>query len=73
MSKRVANTRERTSRNWRVKIGWRKVRMLNQMDKMQQAMDLGKMEDEAKEKFSEFKEKVKAIIPKNVLRRHQAR
>ncbi len=74
MPKRLCNSRGRTqARFGRIRIGWHKQRMLSQMEKMDEQLAMGKMEDEAKEKFLRFKERVKSIIPKEILRRHQSR
>lgn len=78
MSKRVANCRpksdrRKTARYGRIRIGWRKARMLAQLDKIQDAADLKKLDEDQKSGFEAYKERVKAVIPKALLRRHQAR
>lgn len=73
MSKRVANTRAKTARNGRVRIGWRKRRMLSLLEKQEEQARLGKLTDEAKEKFRAFKRHVKRLIPKQLFRRSQGR
>ena len=73
MSKRVANTKERTARNGRIRIGWRKRRMLTMLDKQEEQARMGKLDDEAKEKFEAFKKQVRRLIPKQILRRAQGR
>ena len=74
MSKRIANCRGKTTARFgRIRIGHWKRRMLEQMDTLAEADAMGKLEAEAKEKLENLKTRVKAIIPKKVLRRHQSR
>lgn len=72
MSKRVANTRATTARNGRVRIGWRKKRMLTILENQQEQLALGKLDDAAKAAFDTFKNKARQILPKKFLRRVQA-
>lgn len=73
MSKRVANTRSRTARNGRVRIGWRKRRMLSILEKQEEQLALGKLVGEAKVALAAFRKKVASIVPKRFLPRTQGR
>lgn len=73
MSKRVANTRSMTARNGRIRIGWKKRRMLSILEKQEEQLALGQLNDKAKEALSAFRAKVKSILPKKFLRRAQGR
>ena len=73
MSKRVANTTSRTARNGRVRLGWRKQRMLSVLEQQEQQLRMGKLDEAAKEAFDKFKETVQRMVPKQFLRRAQGR
>ena len=73
MSKRIANTKENTARFGRIRIGWRKRRMLSQIEKMEELDRMEKLKEKAKQKFETLKAKAMKIIPKKLLLRHQGR
>ena len=73
MSKRVANTKDDTARFGRVRIGWKKHRMLSTLEKQLERDNEGKLDEMAKAKLAHYAAKVKAIIPKQFLRRYQIR
>jgi len=72
MSKRVANTKERTARFGRIRIGWRKHRMLRQFENLQD-IDKSEITEEGKAAFAEFSKTIRSMIPKKFLRRSQNR
>lgn len=73
MSKRIANTKDKTARFGRVRIGWRKHRMLSSLEKQQEQEYQDKLDDKARQKFAFFARRVKTMIPKKFLRRYQIR
>ena len=74
MPKRLANCRGfTTARFGRIRIGYWKSRMLSQVEKMDELDRMGELDDTAKQKFAELKVRVKQVIPKVFLRRHQGR
>jgi hypothetical protein len=73
MSKRVANTTARTARNGRVRIGWRKRRMLEMYEQQKDQLSLGKLDEAATEAFNAFKQQIRKMLPKRFLRRAQGR
>ena len=74
MPKRLANCRGfGNARFGRIRFGWRHYRMLTQLDELTVIKDKGDLDDKAMQKYESFKSRVKQIIPKALLRRHQAR
>ena len=74
MSKRVANCRgNSTARFGRLRIGWKKHKMLSTLEKQQKRDDAGDLEEVAKQKLAHYAAKVKKLIPKQFLRRYQIR
>lgn len=73
MSKRVANTRAKTARNGRVRIGWRKRRALTIMEQQAEQARMGFLDEMATAAFNSFAAKVRSMVPKRFLPRVQGR
>ena len=74
MSKRVANTRShRNARFGRVRIGWKKTRMMTQLSKLTKEHEAGSMDEKAESMFQDFKHRVKQVVSKKLLRRSQGK
>lgn len=75
MSKRVANAkpRNRKARNGRVRLGFHKRRLLNQLDEMDKAQRAGKIGEDLEQKFAEIRQRAKQMLPARFLRRSQER
>lgn len=74
MPKRLCNSKGRTqARFGRIRISWRKARMLSQLDKLSEADEMGKLDSDGKANFENFKNRVKELVPKSMFRRHQSR
>jgi len=74
MPKRLANCRGfGNARFGRVRIGWRKMKMLQQWDKLQDEYEKGDMDEKAESMYQDFKHRVKQVVSKKLIRRHQGR
>jgi len=74
MPKRLANCRGRkNARFGRIRIGWKKMKMLQQWGKLQKAYETGDMDEKAESMFQDFKHRVKQVVSKKLIHRHQGR
>jgi hypothetical protein len=78
MSKRICNKKGRVgARFGRVRIGWKKKRILSELEKINKAEQEGNLEEKVQEGFNTFKDyaktQLKRFYPKDMMRRHQAR
>ncbi len=71
MSKRVGNSRKR--KRGRVKIGWKKQRMLRQLDQLDHALSNKDLKDDKREKYETMKAKITNALTPTFIRRHQGR
>ena len=74
MPKRLANCRGRTTARFgRVRIGWKKLKMLQQWGNLQKEFEAGDMDEKATSMFQDFKHRVRQIVSKKLLRRTQGK
>ncbi len=71
MSKRVGNSKKRG--RGRVKIGWKKRRMLRQLDNLDIALRDKDLKDDKREKYETIKAKLTKTLTPTFIRRHQGR
>ena len=77
MSKRISNSKGRTAARFgRVRIGWKKKKILTELEKIDKAEREGGLEEDMLVKFNEYKQRAKKNL-KNFfpsrLFRHQSR
>jgi len=80
MSKRISNSRINRMRPGRlaahfgrIRYGWRSKRALSNLEKTEELLTQEGLEDELKVRYENVKSKLKSVLPKNLLRRHQGR
>ena len=70
MSKRVGN---RKGHKKRVKIGWKKQRMLRQLDQLDTLLSKEDLKDDKRAKYETMKAKLTTTLTPTFIRRHQGR
>ena len=71
MSKRVGNSKK--GRRGRVKIGWKKQRMLRQLDQLDTLLSKEDLKEDKREKYETMKAKLTNVLTPTFIRRHQSR
>lgn len=74
MPKRLANCRGfGNARFGRVRLGWRKIRMMSQLEKISKAEAEGGLEEALQQKYDAYKQKAQKFLGTKLFHRHQAR